>query len=87
VQGPVFKTGVRHFVSRVGSTPISFRQVIFFLFKERGMRTRLQDCPAIPIRAISGYQRAYLGAYLGQFSGAALPFRAASRCRQSRFST
>jgi len=26
VQGPVFKTGVRHLWSRVGSTPISFRQ-------------------------------------------------------------
>ena len=27
MQGPVFKTGVRRFVSRVGSTPISFRHL------------------------------------------------------------
>ena len=31
--GLVFKTSVRHFVSQVGSTPTSFRQIICFGLK------------------------------------------------------
>ena len=34
MQGPVFKTGVRRFVSRVGSTPISFRHVFSATYRK-----------------------------------------------------